>query len=65
MNTGLAVSVVMLILSCLVVFGWMRNIAQIIRNGRKPKAEQESQLLLVGRYIGVFIPVVGAVLGYF
>ncbi len=65
MNTGLIVGVVMLILSCLTLFGWMRNIAQIIRNGRKPKADQESQRLLIGRYIGVFIPIIGAVLGYF
>ena len=65
MDAGLIVSVAMLIVSCLAAFGWMRNIAQIIRNGRKPKVEQESKGLVVFRYIGVFIPVIGAVLGYF
>ena len=65
MNAGLIVSVAMLIISCLVAFGWLRNIVQIIRNGRKPKVEQESQGFVLFRYIGVFVPIIGAALGYF
>ena len=65
MDAGLILSAAILIVSCLAGFGWTRNIVQIVRNGRKPKVEQESKCLVVFRYIGVFVPVVGAVLGYF
>jgi hypothetical protein len=65
MDAGLIVSAAILIVSCLAGFGWTRNIVQIMRNGGKPKVEQESRRLVVFRYIGVFVPMIGAVLGYF
>lgn len=57
---GLSVGVIFLVTVCTVCIGWIKNIAQIISYESVDGVSGE----IILRVIGVFIPPIGAVMGF-